>query len=137
MRSSIAAAVSVTVALSIVSVALAGGGTAAPSARIAELSTTDLRAVVTATRRGNETPPTAQVIVTTFKRATGGWSRTGKHALPGTYFWNTVTGPNAVCRLDLRGGSQAPTKRPRLVIQLLTTPSIGCGSVHHLILEDR
>jgi hypothetical protein len=140
MRSSIAAVVGLTVALSLATVALAGGGgtrSAAPSMRIADVSTTGLRVVVTATRRGNEAPPTARVAVSTFKRAAGSWSRTERHVLPGTYFWHTVTGPRAVCRLDLRGGSPAPSRRPRLVIQLLTTPSIGCGRAHELVLDDR
>jgi hypothetical protein len=139
MRSSIVAVVGFTVALSIVAVATAGNPrspAAAPSARIAEVSTTDLRAVVTATRRGSEAPPTAQVAVVTFKRASGSWSRTGRHVLPGTYFLNTVTGPSAVCRLDLRGGSSAPARRPRLTVQLLTTPSIGCARAQHIVLGD-
>jgi hypothetical protein len=135
MRSVIAVVVGLTVALSIAAVALAAGDrAAAPSARIAEVSTTDLRAVVTATKRGNDAPPTAQVAVSTFKRASGTWSRTGRHVLPGTYFWNTVTGSRAVCRLELR---TSPTRRPRLLVQLLTTPSIGCGRAHELVLDAR
>jgi hypothetical protein len=139
MRSSIAAVVGVTLALSTAAIAFAGDGgarAAAPSKRIAEVSTTDLRAVVTATKRGNDAAPTAQVAVLTFKRTSGSWSRTGRHVLRGPYFWHTVTGPSAICRLDLRGGTPAPSKPPRLVIQLLTTPSIGCGRAHHLILVD-
>jgi hypothetical protein len=135
MRVLLAAAVGFTLALSIAAVALGGRESAtAPSIRIAEVTTTDARAVVTATRRGNESAPTARIAVATFKRTSGSWIRTGTRVLPGTYFWNTVTAPRAICRLDLRAGSATGASRARVLIQLLTTPSIGCGRTHKIAL---
>jgi len=139
MRSTIAVVVVFAAALAIAAIAFAGDGRGAAAAspfRIADVSTTDLRAVLTATRAGNGGQPTARVTVVTFKRAAGRWTRTGRHVLPGSYFWHTVTAPHAICRLDLRGGVPTQTKRPRVAVQLLTTPSIGCGRVHEFVLGD-
>jgi Flp pilus assembly protein CpaB len=103
--------------------------------RIASASTTDFRVVVTATNLGGGgEAPAASVTVRTFERAGGAWRRTSERRLAGTYFWKTITGPLAVCRLELRTTAATPAFRPRAIVQLLRSPSLGCGpaSEHRL-----
>lgn len=99
---------------------------AAASATIGIASTNDFRVVLTATKLGGGSAPGARVTVTTSRETGVGWRRTGVDRLAGTYFWKTVTAPRAVCRLELRttGGV---TSSPRALVQLLQTPSLGCG----------
>jgi hypothetical protein len=66
--------------------------------------------------------------VTTSQRLHGRWQQTTTHRLNGTYFWNTATGPRAVCRLEIRTASAQPTFRPYIVVQLLVSPALGCGT---------
>ena len=63
----------------------------------------------------------------TYRRAGGRWQRTGSHELRGPYFWKTLTAPRAVCRLEIRTTGAAARFRPRALVQLLQTPSLGCG----------
>jgi hypothetical protein len=100
-------------------------GTAA-SKTIGTASTSDFRVVLTATKLGGSTAPEARVTVTTSRKTGAGWRRTGTARLAGTYFWKTVTGPQAVCRLELRTTGGA-TSSPRAVVEVLQTPSLGCG----------
>ena len=114
--------------------AAAASGSAAPSgaavARIATATTTDFRVVLTAEKRGGGGAPTAVVRLTSEQRIDDRWRRTGAHRLNGTYFWNTVTGPRAVCRLELKTTGASMKPRPRVIVQLLLTPSLGCGRTH-------
>ena len=100
--------------------------TDAAASAIATASTSDFRVVLTATKLGGGSAPEARVTVTTSRKAGADWRRIGVKRLAGTYFWRTVTAPRAVCRLELRttGGT---TSRPRVLVQLLQTPSVGCG----------
>jgi hypothetical protein len=98
-------------------------GVATTARQIATLTTSDFRVVVRAKKAGNGGAPTAVVEVTTSQRVGGRWRATGTHRLKGPYFWNTVTGARALCRLEVRTAASAP----RAVVQLLLTPSIGCG----------
>jgi hypothetical protein len=101
---------------------------ASESKTIASASTSDFRVVVSATNLGGGAgAPAASVTVTTFERASGAWRRTGTRRLRGAYFWKTVTGPLAVCRLEIRTTAAEPGFRPHAVIQLLRSPSLGCG----------
>jgi hypothetical protein len=103
-----------------------GDADAAASRAIATASTSDFRVVLTATKLGGGSAPIARVTVTTSTKTGGGWRRIGVDRLAGTYFWKTVTAPRAVCRLELRTTGSA-TSRPRALVQLLQTPSVGCG----------
>ncbi|HEX7082512.1 MAG TPA: hypothetical protein VF186_00170 [Gaiellaceae bacterium] len=104
----------------------AAGPTATPpsvAARpIGSVSGPGLRAALLA-RRVAGSPPTAQVVVTTYQRDGAAWKRLASRRLAGTYFWNTVTGPRAICNLQL----VAAGSKPHVTVQLLVTPSIGCG----------
>jgi hypothetical protein len=120
------------------------GGNAAPSenvataaAPLATLTTSDFRVVVTAEKAGNGGAPTALVEVRISQRVGGRWRVTDSHRLKGPYFWNVVTGPRAVCRLEIRTAGTASAPRPRTVVQLLQTPSVGCGPAANYPLAQR
>lgn len=93
---------------------------------IATVATVDVRAKVVATRTGGGAAPAARVIVQADELVDGRWHRLPAHRVAGTYFWKTVTGPAAVCHLDLVTAGLGRAK-PHLAVQLLVTPSIGCG----------
>jgi hypothetical protein len=122
------------------SAALAVGAAASarsmPQTRtIASASTGDFRVVVRATNLGGGGgAPAAAVTVRTLERTGGDWRRTGERRLAGTYFWKTITGPLAVCRLELRTTAAKPGFRPQAIVQLLRSPSLGCGpaTVHRM-----
>ena len=120
----------------LVSAAVATGGSsaesgaaAATSRTIASTTTSDFRAVVTAERLDGGAAAAATATLQTYRRAGGGWRRTGSHELEGPYFWKTLIGPRAVCRLEIRTTGAAARFRPRTLVQLLQTPSLGCGPV--------
>jgi hypothetical protein len=104
----------------------AGSEAAAASKTIGAASTSDFRVVLTATRLDGGSAPSARVTVTRSRKVGSSWLRTGATRLAGTYFWHTVTGPRAVCRLELRTTGGA-TASPRAVVGLLQSPSLGCG----------
>jgi len=118
-----------------VSAAVATGGSSAGSTSasatrtIASTTTSDFRVVVTAERVGSGAAPAASATVETFTRARGTWQRTGSHELRGPYFWKTLTGPRAVCRLEIRTTGTAARFRPRALVQLLQSPSLECGPI--------
>ncbi|MGH3133530.1 MAG: hypothetical protein ACRDNY_07295 [Gaiellaceae bacterium] len=127
-------AVSLVVVTALVAGALATGSTSARSAvsatgveTIATARTSDFRVVVKAERRGGGAAPAATVTLTTFQRLRGNWQRIGVHRLDGPYFWKVVTGPRAVCRLDVRTTAARASFQPRATVRLLLSPSLGCG----------
>jgi hypothetical protein len=73
--------------------------------------------------RGGGNAPIARVTVTTYTRHGGPWRRAGGSQLHGTYFWHVVSAPHALCRLQLATADA----RVRVTVQVLVTPSIGCG----------
>jgi hypothetical protein len=102
---------------------------------IAVATTPDFRAAVVARKRqASSGAPTAEITVTTTRRVRGQWHKIATHHVPGSYFWNPVTGPRAVCRLEIRTAGTAPTFRPYIIIQLLLSPALGCGSSHRYTL---
>jgi hypothetical protein len=96
-------------------------------ATIASATTSDFRVVLVAAKRSDGAMPEARVTLTTFEQLRGRWQRTGVHPLSGSYFWKTVTGPRAVCRLEIRTGGAQARFSPRAIVQLLLGPSLGCG----------
>jgi hypothetical protein len=136
------AAVSVVIAVALVAGAYASGGTEARSATaspgfrtVASTTTSDFRVVVKAVRRDAGAAPEATLTLTTFERHRGAWKRTGTHRLAGTYFWKTVTGPRAVCRLEISTTGAQANFRPRAVVRFLVSPSLGCGPVSERSLD--
>jgi hypothetical protein len=103
-------------------------------ASVATVTTRDFRVAVVATRLSRGATPTAEVRVAAAHRAEGGtWREIGERRLGETYFWHTVTGPRAVCRLELATTSR-PRLRPHVVVQLLLSPSLGCARTYRLPL---
>lgn len=135
MRSNIAFVVVGLMATLFVASAASATGTRLASAsqiRVADLRTADFRVVVTATKRRSGTTPTATVAIVTLHRTDSAapWIRTGRHVLRGSYFWHVVSGSQAICRLELRTVAATPSERPRVTIQLLVTPSVGCARAY-------
>jgi hypothetical protein len=115
-------------ALVAAALATAGRGQDQPSRTIASATTGDFRVVVRATNLGGGGgAPAAAVTVRTFERSGADWRRTGERRLAGTYFWKTLTGRLAVCRLEIRTTAARPAFRPHATVQLLRSPSLGCG----------
>jgi hypothetical protein len=119
----------------LVTAAVATGGSSARSdattanRTIASTTTSDFRVLVRAERLGGGPAPAATATLETFRRAGGDWQKTGAHELRGPYFWKTLTAPRAVCRLEIRTTGAAARFRPRALVQLLQSPSLGCGPV--------
>jgi hypothetical protein len=104
---------------------------------VGEVTTKDYRAVVFAHRLGGS-PPTAQLTVGSARRVSGRWRELGEKRLDETYFWNSVTGPRAVCRLEIE--TVAPGQgsfRPAVTVRLLQSPSLGCGNTYRIPLGRR
>ncbi|HVV57947.1 MAG TPA: hypothetical protein VHC45_06250 [Gaiellaceae bacterium] len=99
---------------------------AAATKTIGSVSAVDVRAKLVATRSGGGAAPTARVSVQADELVAGRWRHVPAHRLAGTYFWNTVTGPAAICHLDLVTAGLGRAK-PHLRVQLLVSPSLGCG----------
>ena len=125
----------VALALGVVAQAGARGEASTNTKTIASTTTSDFRVVVTAQRRGGGSAPTAALTATTFARTDNAWRRTGRRALGVSYFWKTVTGPRAVCRLEIRTAGASAAFRPHVVVQMLVTPSLGCGPVERILVE--
>jgi hypothetical protein len=97
------------------------------------VTTADYRSVVVATKTSGGGAPTAAVTVDTFGRAVGGhWQRVGARRLAGPFFWKTVTAPHALCRLEIVTASS-----PRVTVQLLRTPSLGCARAETIPIPAR
>ena len=95
---------------------------------IASSTTSDYRVVVRAVNLGGGGgAPAAEVTVRTFAQSGGSWRLRAERRLGGTYFWKTITGPLAVCRLEIRTTAARPGFRAHAVVQLLRSPSLGCG----------
>jgi hypothetical protein len=106
-------------------------------ASIATLTTPDYRAALVAERVGAGATPTADVRLAVAQRVGGNWRERGERRLEETYFWKTVTGPRAVCRLELATATTRSGTRPHVTVRLLQSPSLGCGPTHRLSLPSR
>ena len=102
----------------------------APAVSLATATTQDFRVAVVATRSSAGTAPTAEVRVAVARRVGRAWRETGELRLPETYFWKTVTGPRALCRLEISTASSRSSSRPQVTVQVLQSPSLGCGPTH-------
>jgi hypothetical protein len=106
----------------------------APVATIATVTSVDYRALVTARRHSSGTTPTATATVTTYTRREGRWVLLRTLRLAETYFWRTVTSSRALCRLELATAAHGRGPFPRVVVQLLLGPALGCGRAHTIVL---
>lgn len=103
------------------------GAAAASTKTVASVTTVDYRAVVVATRSSGGGAPVARVTVTTFGRSGGRWRKLDATRLAGPFFWKTVTAPHGLCRLEIATASSTGGARPRVTVQLLRSPSLGCA----------
>jgi hypothetical protein len=106
----------------------------APTATVALVTTSDFRVAVAARRLASGSAPTAEVRVGLARRVGTGWRELGERRLDETYFWRTVRGPRAVCRLVIRTAGTRPSFRPYVTVQLLLSPSLGCGRTYRIPL---
>jgi hypothetical protein len=106
------------------------------AAALATLATSDFRVTVVARQLSGATPPTAEVRAAVAVRVGGGWRQLHELRLRETYFWSTVSGPRAICRLDISTGAP-PGNHPHVTIQVLQSPAIGCGPAHRIPLPSR
>jgi hypothetical protein len=107
---------------------------APPIATVAVVTTHDVRVAVVAKRASGGSAPTAEVRVGLARRAGAGWREVGERRLEETYFWKTVSGPRAICRLGIGTTGARPSFRPYLILQLLLSPSLGCGRTYRIAL---
>jgi hypothetical protein len=105
-------------------------------ATIGAITTKDFRVAVVATRLAGA-PPTADVRVGMARRVGSSWRELGERRLPGTYFWHTMSGPRPVCRLQVTTAGRGGSFRPFVVVQLLQSPSLGCGRAYRFPLVAR
>lgn len=137
MRSVAVLMIGAAVALGITTLAFAHAErtlSAASPSHVAVVTTNDFRVVVSATKTGPGLSPTADVVVAIFQRRGRNWAATKRVVLPGRYFWHTISGLRAICRLELRTAAKRGAAGLRLKIQLLVTPSLGCGRLHDYLL---
>jgi hypothetical protein len=105
-------------------------------ASVGVITTADYRVAVVAQRMSG-LPPTAELRVGYARRVGGGWRELGERRLDETYFWRTVTGPRAVCRLEIETAGPGGRARPYATVRLLLSPSLGCGDTHRIPLTAR
>jgi hypothetical protein len=98
-------------------------------ATVATVRTADFRVAIVATRVDGGGAPTADVRLGIAKRVGSGWRERREVRLKEIYFWRTVTGPRAVCRLQV-----ATARSPEVGTQLLQSSSLGCGPLHRIPL---
>jgi hypothetical protein len=107
------------------------------TASVALLTTRDFRVAVVAIRLNGGASPTAEARVAVAQRVGASWRESGERRLDETYFWRTVSGPRAVCRLEVMTAGSQPSFRPHVTVQLLLSPSLGCGRTYRLPLATR
>jgi hypothetical protein len=111
--------------------------TATRVASVATVTTRDLGVAVVAYRLNEGAAPTAEVRLAIEQHAGQGRRERGEMRLDETYFWRTVTAPRSVCRLEVSPQGSLRSVRPHVTVQLLVTPSLGCGRVHRFPLSAR
>jgi hypothetical protein len=105
-------------------------------ASVGVITTADYRVAVVAQRMSGS-PPTAEVRVGYARRVGARWRELGERRLDETYFWRTVTGPRAVCRLEIETAGPGARIRPYVTVRLLQSPSLGCGDTYRIPLVSR
>ena len=110
--------------------------TAPRVASVATLTTKDFRVAVVARRLNGGATPTADVRVAVARRVGGAWREWAEKRLDETYFWHTVIGPRSVCRLEIATPARPISARLHVTVQLLQSPSLGCGLTYRVPLPS-
>ena len=111
--------------------------TAPRTATVAAVTTQEFRVAVVATRLNGASPPTAEVRVGFARRVGSSWREFDEQRLRERYFWNTVSRPHALCRLEVTTAGTRSSPASRVTVQLLLSPSVGCGRIHRFPLPSR
>jgi hypothetical protein len=74
---------------------------------VASVTTREFRVAVVARQMSAGAAPTAEVRAAVARRVNGSWREIGETRFRETYFWHTVAGPRAVCRLEIATTSTA------------------------------
>jgi hypothetical protein len=107
-------------------------------ATVAAITMQDFRVAVVARRLDGGSMPTAEVRVVGLARRVGGsWREFGEKRLRETYFWHTLSGPRAVCRLEMSTAGARSASVPYVTVRLLLSPSLGCGRTYRVPLVSR
>jgi hypothetical protein len=128
------------VQVAVAALVIAGGksaaaDTAAKATTIATATSLDYRVDVTARKISGGNAPTAEIIVTNYQRSNGHWRPAGTSQIPGIYFWKTVSAPHSLCRLEIDTARAPAAGVPRAIVQVLVSPSIGCGRTQTIPLS--
>jgi hypothetical protein len=110
----------------------AAAATTSAQVTIATASATGFRVDVRAQRTGAGEAPTATVTLVAYRQADRTLKLLSRTRLRGTFFWKAITGPRAICTLNLATAGTA-----HVTIQLLTSPAIGCGPATTIKLPTR
>jgi hypothetical protein len=115
-----------------------GASQSAPrTATVAVVTTQEFRVAVVATRLSGASPPTAEVRVGFARRAGGSWREFDEQRLRERYFWNTGSRPHAICRLEIATVGTRRLPGSQVIVQLLLSPSVGCGRMYRIPLPTR
>ena len=97
--------------------------------------TQEFRVAVVAKRLDGGSTPTAEVTVGPARRVGGSWREFGAQRLRETYFWHTLSGPRAICRLEINTAGTRAASGPHVTVRLLLSPSVGCGRMYRVSLK--
>jgi hypothetical protein len=95
----------------------------------------DFRTTLTAVRgSGGGGTPVATVRVAAYERSAGKWNLIGRQLVGqrNAWFWNVVTGKDAICRFSASGQSPYPIE-----VRLLVSDSIGCSAATYNFHVDK
>jgi hypothetical protein len=109
--------------------------TAPRAATVSLVTTHDFRVAVLTKRLTGGSAPTAEVRVDLARRVGAGWRELGERRLGETFFWHTISGPRAVCRLSIATTGARPSFQPYVTLQLPLSPSLGCGRTYRIPLS--
>jgi hypothetical protein len=107
------------------------------TATVAVVTTQEFRVAVVATRLNGASPATADVRVGLARRVRGSWREFGERRLGERYFWNVVSGAHSVCRLEIETVGTRRRPGSQVTVQLLLSPSVGCGRTYRIPLPTR
>jgi hypothetical protein len=107
------------------------------TAAVAVVTTREFRVAVVATRLNGASPATADVRVGLARRVRGSWREFGERRLGERYFWNVVSGAHSVCRLEIETVGTRRRPGSQVTVQLLLSPSVGCGPTYRIPLPTR
>jgi hypothetical protein len=117
--------------------AMASRSAVPQTATVAILTTPEFRVAIVARRLMGASPATAEVRLGFARRVGSSWREFDERRLGERYFWNTVSRPHAICRLEISTVGTRRSPGARVTVQLLLSPSVGCGRTYRFPLPTR